>query len=1117
MTAMGNQDRILKLEASAGSGKTYRLTREYLTRLFGAFSSLKEKALDPRLQSELLGSILAITFTIKAAQEMKGRILKTLKSFALAGGEGDLDKTEKALIGDLTAATGLSSAGILGLSRGLIETVLAGYDDFNVTTIDSLMAAMVKVISPELGLPADYEIEIDAGEEMTERARAMLSLLADDDWERLKKLLTEFRGLNPRVAWKIDEAIVEKVTGLFRKTLQQESPGPLADAGRLRRRMVSSWAVFLERLGPLRDVLIAAPAKNGKCDHLSGTQVRAPFLAAVDAAVRGDGDYLILKEFIGCPFFGKRDPGVMLLKAAPASYRDEFLRAYEPAREALGRAVYDYSALKTAVYREFLDSFEAAWQAGKKTLFVEEFSRTLETLFKEWAEAAFPYLYLKMSDLFRHFLFDEFQDTSTLQFAALAPLIDERLSRDNKATLFLVGDRKQAIYRWRGGNSELMEEEVLRRHVPQLGHIMGSGGFTGTLGENRRSRRDIVEFNNDFWNPETIPEIAAAGDLRKAIRENFKDSRQEIPKDAEGEGKDGYVEVSFRLEAKDGPNAENGPAVAGPVDSGDEEGGDLTAAHLDDIRNIIERLHLRHGYAYSDIAVLVRKNVQVRDVVRRLGRISVPTFSDQSLMLGSNSRVEEIIAFLRFLDYPPDNLNFFSFVVGALFRKEAEARFPAEMKDFSESIFVGCPGPYYKLFQERFSETWKGLIDPFFQSVGFLPPYDLFCDFTRVFRVFENFPDDTPFFLTLGDTLHQAERDGGSSIASFNLLWKKMTEELDTPSVTIPENAPGVRVLTMHQSKGLEFPAVIVPVNDKGGRSEGPLYWVPEGLFSIDAGAAVSSPELKAIYEKENIRNTVDALNLLYVAFTRAKEALFVPVAARKAPKRAEAGDADLVKKITRASDIVGCHPILGWNGQEAPKPYSRGVLAGKKAAAVSVPRPGAIPSKKVLTRSWQSRYLVFRRSERRIEREGADRGERIHDLLSRLGDVAAPAEMAGRARPLAESLGLDESDIRAVVSFLERDEVISLLCRGRVFHMEREIVVRSGGRPEFLRLDRLQVGPEEVLVVDYKTGREKSDAYRDQMRGYLEAIGPLFPGKRRRAFLLYVDRGEVEEVACSN
>ncbi len=125
----------------------------------------------------------------------------------------------------------------------------------------------------------------------------------------------------------------------------------------------------------------------------------------------------------------------------------------------------------------------------------------------------------------------------------------------------------------------------------------------------------------------------------------------------------------------------------------------------------------------------------------------------------------------------------------------------------------------YKVFQDKFPASWEGLIEPFFQAVGFLPPYDLFSDMTQVFRIYENFPGDTPFFLALGDALHGAERDEGNSIAGFLRLWQKMVEDEEMPTVTIPENTPGVRVLTMHQSKGLEFKAVIVPLDDSRGRS----------------------------------------------------------------------------------------------------------------------------------------------------------------------------------------------------------------------------------------------------------------------------------------------------------
>jgi ATP-dependent exoDNAse (exonuclease V) beta subunit len=1095
---------ILKYEASAGSGKTYRLAMEYLGRLLLAFAGRDRETPDPRRQRELLGSILAITFTVKAAREMKERIVQMLKRFALSTMNRPLDKDDREFLERLAKETGLAQGRIIELSVALIEMVLASYDDFNVTTIDSLMSAMVKAVSPDLDLPADYEIAVDASDEMTSRGRAMLAKLADDDWGRLEHFLEELRSMDPRVAWKTDDAIVAKVTALFRRTLQQE--GSAAVANDLRQRMAASWRIFLDQLRVLFPIMQEKEPGGKKRRYASGTYLKEPLLDHIGMILAGRDDLSGLQGFIRSTFFRKKDPRELVIRETPDFQQERFAAAYRPARLALQEAVLSFSAFKTLPYREFLGDFRNEWNKGKKTLFVEEFSQALAGLFDRWREEAFPYLYLKLSDRFSSFLFDEFQDTSTLQFRALAPLIDEVLSRKENGSLFIVGDRKQAIYRWRGGNSELMEEGRLREEVPAIDNL-SPDHFSSSLEMNWRSRREIVEFNNDFWAPENISRIAAEAALQQALGNNFRGSQQELPPGDKSVG--GFVELSLHVEAEESSGDE----------AAEDDRGAFSESLLDEVERIIRRLHDEYRYKYGDIAVLVRKNDQVRAVIRRLGRNKIDSISDQSLMLAANPRVAEIIAFLRFLDYPPDNLNFFGFIRGEIFRAAAKTPFAAEMTAFGEEMFIGCQGPFYKLFQDRFPETWKALIEPFFQSVGFLPPYDLFCDMTQVFHIHENFKDDTPFFLALGDALHGAERDGGSSIAGFLRQWQKMVADEATPSVTIPENTPGVHVLTMHQSKGLEFPAVIVPVNDSGARGDDNLHWDRDGLFYINGDIAQAHPDLKERYERENIRSSIDLLNLLYVAFTRGREALFVPLAVSKGIQAPEAAADTLVRKILRASDAVGRHPLLNWANAGPQEPYRRGELAKKEQEQPLHIQPAAITSKRMLTRSWQSRYLVFQKADakKRRERGGAERGERFHDLFSRLGQAAVPAQMDARVRELAAEAGWPASDIETVADFLRRDDVLTLLSRGSEVHLEKEIVNNTKAVPEFLRLDRLQVGADEVLVIDFKTGPERSEEYKSQICGYLDAVGPLFPGRKCRGYLLYVDRAEIEEVPCSN
>jgi ATP-dependent exoDNAse (exonuclease V) beta subunit len=248
---------IVKLEASAGSGKTYRLALEYLGRLLLAFAGRDRAKMGQRQERELLGSILAITFTVKAAQEMKRRILKQLKAFALSHGERELDGENKEFLERLASQTGIAKERIIELAGELIELVLASYDDFNVKTIDSLMSAMVKVIAPDLDLPADYEIAVDARDELEARGRALIAGLADDDgtWKRLEPFLKEFRRLGAARGWKTDVAVVEKIIDLFRKTLKQGDAGTTSTPDELRARMAAGWRRFQGALRPLSAVM----------------------------------------------------------------------------------------------------------------------------------------------------------------------------------------------------------------------------------------------------------------------------------------------------------------------------------------------------------------------------------------------------------------------------------------------------------------------------------------------------------------------------------------------------------------------------------------------------------------------------------------------------------------------------------------------------------------------------------------------------------------------------------------------------------------------------------------------------------------------------------------------
>ena len=1095
---------ILKLEASAGSGKTYRLALEYLGRLLSTFSTLDSKPENLKFRQKQLGSILAITFTVKAAREMKERIVEKLKRFALSARGHELKAADKEFLDQLADETSLSAEKIIALSGELIELVLTNYDDFNVKTIDSLMSAIIQVIAPDLDLPAGYETALNARDELQTRARALLADLADNDWTRLKQTLADLKKLGFNKGWKTDEELAGSIIELFHLAMRQGIAGGGDTREKQNIRFNCHLDDFNKKLEDLLKILAAG------AEHVNGRVVNSNLLESAAAFSRERNDLYKLDQLLTRAFFKKADPRELLKKSAPEPYFEKVSTAYEQMHASQQEMVLDLSIFKTFPYSEFFPDFVQRWQEGKDTLFLEEFSQTLAGRFAEWGKTGFPYLYLKMSDRFIHFLFDEFQDTSTLQFKALAPLIDEVLSRDKKSSLFIVGDRKQAIYRWRGGNSELMGEDALRDEVPSIGN-REKKGFSLSLVTNWRSREEIVKFNNKFWAPEAISQVAAEPELQAAIKDNFNDSQQELPTGQERMG--GYVELSC--------HEDNSQAAGEGVDAArdeEEDGSCMSGGQLLEIESIIARLQ-QHGFKHPEIAVLVRKNIQVRDIIRHLNRKGISTLSDQSLLLSANPRVNEIMAFLGFLDYPPDDLYFHAFVSGDIFQAEATKRFPDEMAAFGEDVFIDRRGPSYKLFQQKFPASWSGLLEPFFQAVGFLPPYDLFSDFCQVFRVYENFPGDTPFFMALGDTLHRSERQEDNSIAGFLRRWGKMVEDEETPTVAIPENTPGVRVLTMHQSKGLEFPAVIVPLNESREKNPGPLYWNQGQLFYISSEYAQVQDDLKEILQREKKKNSIDLLNLLYVAFTRAKEALFVPVAVKKMPAAPAPDKNGMVRQIARTSDVICRHPLLAWSEKKPDRPFTCGGLKKIEKSPAKETHPEAVISKKVMTRSWQADYLVFKETcvGEQHDRSGAERGDRVHSLLSRLGPVIDPGQLAARVEELAAAEQWPVKDITALSGFICSDAVFPLLTRGREFSSEKEVADNSKPKPDFLRLDRMQVGPEEVLVIDFKTGTDRNPGHEVQMRKYLAALAPLFPGKKCAGYLLYIDREEVAEVSCSS
>jgi ATP-dependent exoDNAse (exonuclease V) beta subunit len=394
---------------------------------------------------------------------------------------------------------------------------------------------------------------------------------------------------------------------------------------------------------------------------------------------------------------------------------------------------------------------------------------------------------------------------------------------------------------------------------------------------------------------------------------------------------------------------------------------------------------------------------------------------------------------------------------------------------------------------------------------------------TQIFQLFENFSQSAMFLLSFGSILHELEQNEINSLSSFLSEWEKNSGSTNPYAIDMSEDETRVRVLTVHKAKGLEFPVVIVPVLDKRISGEKNLFWEEGHFYYITKDFARINPDLKRMYLKEIKREFIDELNLLYVALTRARDALFIPVVYQPPSKPPTT---DEFKRFKDFSELIANCVLVQERLQSDPvnshpgtwKNFSFGQFPEK--TAVSFPREKEsellpVYSKNLSTSAWQKDFLVFKPSDWLTEEEkmAKDRGEAIHRVLSNIELIKDPAEIGDMVKPLAEMENLSENDTGLLVEFLKKDSVLPFFQGDIEIHNEIEVAGTINGQIEYRRIDRLIVKDDEVFVVDYKTGHQIRDEYFNQVKEYKQILKPLFPDKRLCGYLLFVDSGRVEEI----
>ncbi len=1035
------------VEASAGSGKTYALAQRYVQLLL---------ACPGGFQRVSLRNILAITFTNKAAFEMKRRILDFLKKMALdelpAGEEESLLKP-------------------LSLSRGeardkayaILEALVHQYNYFQVQTIDSFINALLSGCAFKIGLSAHFKIKTNAFEYVEYSLDQMVDRALQDPGIRtvFEKFLYQYIFLENKSSWFPKKDILALLSGLYQQSNtygQEFQNSALTDQERLKHKK--------DILGLMRELQAQA-----------GEALDGRFLKSLEKFL---AQYQRGFDFDRVSDFFARDELPVKKNAAPP---DQAYRLWDDIRARL-KALCEEEALTVfdpyiEIFRHIKEDFE---QKARKDdlLFLEELNKKARALFDDGAVTV-EELYYRLATRFHHYLLDEFQDTSLLQWSNLKMMVEEALSTGG--SLFYVGDKKQAIYGFRGGEIRLFD--AIQREFAHFNVCREQ------LAYNYRSQKALVDFNNRIFSLENLRRFIAA-------KEEFEEEKKKTPvifTDREFQMLENVYGSSRQSHI---PGREAGVVRVEIVVSDRKEERESMIREM-----LIGRIEdAQRRFPFKDIALLTRSNDEIELLTGWLTEAGIPVQSERTMNIRENRIVQDLIFLLQFLHSPVDNGAFARVVLGDLFlaggarEKEVYQKYLLEIRVrmLTEKNFV-----LYRDFRERFPQAWDELFDEFFRQVGLYPLYELMISILHRFDVFARFPGHQGFVMRFLELIKE-EEENYTDGASFLEKLDAMENEKLYVHMT---DANAVKILTIHKAKGLEFPVVLIPflgmrIKVGAGGGMGQLSYVLDfkeqylRLLRIKEKYLKFSGPLYDIWREEYIRAFLFELNSLYVALTRASEELYVFV-----PNRTGTG-------------FNPAQFLFPDDCMQAGSPLRRERKAARTETRMLLSPP--------VYQDWLT-YLKdeFLDGDKVLRRRAVLRGDIVHAVLSFVGNLdgqdaeKAVALAIRQARVLYPQIG-DGLDYQALVCrFILAEQIrpFFYIKEGEVFQ-EWETVDRQG---QTRRIDRLIRGPREIWVADFKSSRDAGEDYPQQVRAYMRLVTELFPEKTVRGFLLYLDAATAEEV----
>jgi len=1006
-------------QASAGSGKTYTLAKEYIQICLTHFPK----------DHFIYRKILAITFTNKAVNEMKERILLFLEMLS-SGKDSDL-------LNELSKI--VDREDVISRSGKILDFIHHDYSNFSICTIDSLFQRVIQSFAIDLKIPLNHQLELDTDTMMSQIVDLILSKLGYDQDITDAIVNFSFSNIENEKNWHIEQELTS-----IGKQIYNETAIPYLK--KIENIHAEDFSNIIKEINA-RIASIETSIKNTAekaCRLITDNDI--PFDGFYHGKTgigqwfykksKGDFDKLagnsyVLKAIHEDVWYSATCKQKEAIDAISHTLRDYYSEIVKHEQDYLLLVAIRKNIYPVALLSEIRHTAEELKRTDKLLHISEANISIAETIQNE----PVPFVYERLGERYKYIFIDEFQDTSHLQWQNLLPLVVEALSailaEDSTGKTILFGDAKQAIYRFRGGDvrqfvalpniQDSEKQEIIKERENTIRYNFKEA----FLQKNYRSKKEVVEFNNTFF-------TYLISKKEEKIQDIYRHVAQEAKEENVGGG------VFFTCFLKDNPEKYNNLA-------------------LEEIMRNIHQAY-QSGYLYADMVVLVRGNDFGAEIARYLLQHNIPTISAESLLLSKNREINFLIACLSYLLDAHHEI-----ARGIILSFIAE-----EQHIGKENILSNCKE------NTRFLD--------FIRKSGYdfdpimLSKQNLYERVELLLQAFHLTKEANPFILAFLDIIADFSQKPNKSETGFPDYWNDNKHKF---SLSNPKGIEAVTVMTIHQSKGLEFPVVIYP--HKKPRPNNKEQWVelPNPINGLTA--TLLNPKnmegtiFHHLYEEEKLLTSIDDLNIEYVSFTRTKDRLYF--IAQQGDSLAD--EMEVFFKVNQSIEPEYCEDqMTAYYCYGNPLSKSETSDSKENVLTDSIKKYLSVPVSASFATSKHGRFW-----EDKLTPDMAQWGTKVHDYLAK---IYHKEDVESQTKVLKMETNMDEATKNSLISILNNvfshsHSAILFGDAGSIIQNEAEIIDSQG---KSFRIDRLCINGKKCSLFDYKTGTEKEE-HQSQIQQY--------------------------------